>query len=619
MRRHPPAGPAGAALDQQTGPGRAAAGPGQAGGPAGARDRLRRLAGRLRPADALLPASVALWAVGVSQINTAALGQWGLPAIAPVTFWAGTGLLVISAGLQLARTAPSAARLGAHAVALVVMLYGTAPLVYSQGRYAWLYKTVGVVQYISVHGRLDRHIDIYQNWPGFFALASWLGKVAGIASPLSYAKWAQLVFELAALPLLRLIYQALRLSTRQQWIALLLYPAANWIAQDYFSPQALGTLLSLAIIAVALRWLGGPRAPAPPAGRRLPFIVLVIGLYWVLTTAHELSPYILAVQLCVLAAASWLKPRWLPLVLTAIAVGYLLPRMGYVSAHYGLLNSFGSFFSNVAPPSFRGGAVPFSETMIRHAARYLSLAVWLLAVAGAWLRRRAGQPWLALLLLTFSPVLVLAGQAYGDEGILRVYLFSLPWAAALAAAALAPLRRSEQAGGRPRRRFADALLAPAGLICALALFFPAFFGDDSSNVMTTAEVAAVTGFLRTARPGPVYSAVANAPLSDTYRYSLFPLPTIFGAGGVAAARPLAPDIAGIIARHAWASTDGRGPAYVLDTPSMVSYSRALGIEPPASIARMIAALARSPDWKLVTRQGSTVIFQLRAGSQGGSG
>ena len=45
---------------------------------------------------------------------------------------------------------------------------------------------------------------------------------------------------------------------------------------------------------------------------------------------------------------------------------------------------------------------------------------------------------LALVVLTYSPVLVLFGQAYGNEGILRVYLFSLPWAAALAAVAVEP-------------------------------------------------------------------------------------------------------------------------------------------------------------------------------------
>src|SRR5260370_35508845 len=155
----------------------------------------------------------------------------------PIVYYAGLAVLVISAGAELARRSPSGWRLSLHAVALVVMLYGTAPLVYSQGRYSWLYKTIGVVQYVNEHGQLNRHIDIYQNWPGFFAFAACFGKAAGVASPLSYAKWAHLAFELAALPLLYLIYDGLSLSLRQRWLALLLYSARTWIAKTSSSPH----------------------------------------------------------------------------------------------------------------------------------------------------------------------------------------------------------------------------------------------------------------------------------------------------------------------------------------------------------------------------------------------
>jgi hypothetical protein len=590
-------------------------------------------------ADILLPVSLVLWGIGVSRTDAAAPGPYGLLGALPMVYYAGIALLVASAGTELARARPSGRRMWLHAAALVVMLYGTAPLVYPQGRYAWLYKTVGVVQYISVHGRLDSTIDIYQNWPGFFALAAWLGKVAGVASPLAYAKWAQPVFELAALPLLRLAYDALGLSIRQRWLALLLYPAANWVGQDYLSPQALGTLFSLAILAVAVRWLAagprdGPSAPGAAAWRgRAGWCGLVVGLYCVLTATHELSPYIVALQLGALALARQLRPRWLPIALGAIAVGYLLPRLGFVNSRYGLLSSIGNFFSNAAPPSLQAGAAPDSEQLIRHCAAALSVVMWCLAAAGAWLRRRSGRPVAALLLLTFSPALVLALEAYGNEGILRVYLFSLPWAAALAAAALMPARLAgaregqrgtadggpgkTRAGGRRSwgRRAWAALRAPLALGAALALFFPAFFGNDYYNAMTTAEVATVKSFLRTARPGPVYLAVPNAPTADTASYYLFPQPTVFGRGGVAAAAPLSPGIAGLIARNALIYTHRTEPAYVLVTPSMVAYNAALGESPRGSFANLLGALARSPAWKLVVSRAGTVVYELPTARQ----
>jgi hypothetical protein len=64
--------------------------------------------------------------------------------------------------------------------------------------------------------------------------------------------------------------------------------------------------------------------------------------------------------------------------------------------------------------------------------------MWFLAVVGVVLRRRAGRTVLALAMLAFSPFVMLVLLAYGQEGVLRVYLFSLPWTAALAALALAP-------------------------------------------------------------------------------------------------------------------------------------------------------------------------------------
>lgn len=408
---------------------------------------------RLRLVDVLLPVGIALWAFGVSTTDATALGSYGLPPVLPSMFWAGVALILVSAAVELGRDRVSGWRMALHTMTLTVMLYGTAALVYSQGRYSWLYKTIGVVQYVNANGQLNRTIDIYQNWPGFFAFAAWFGKVAGVASPLAYAKWAQLVFELAALPLLYLAYDALSLTARQRWLALLLYTGTNWIGQDYFSPQGLGTVLSLGIMAIALRWLyvrkprtspgvqaGQDRAGKSSPRSRYPVLlgVALLLVYFVLCFEHELSPYILAVQIGALAVARLVRPRWLPVVLIAIALGYLAPRFGYVNSTYGLLNSIGNFFSNARPPALQGGSVSAAQHTILRSQEALSLGMWFLAVVGVLLRRRAGRNVLTLALLAFSPFITLAMLAYGQEGVLRVYLFSLPWTAALAALALAP-------------------------------------------------------------------------------------------------------------------------------------------------------------------------------------
>jgi hypothetical protein len=399
--------------------------------------------------------------------------------VLPTVFWAGVVLILVSAAVELGRDHVSGWRMALHAVALTVVLYGTAPLVYSQGRYSWLYKTIGVVQYVNANGQLNRTIDIYQNWPGFFALAAWFGKVAGVASPLAYAKWAQLVFELAALPLLYRVYDALSMTSRQCWLAMLLYVGTNWVGQDYFSPQGLGTLLSLGIMAMALRWFYVRKSPAPPGGQaakdgaegkvprvRYPLLLCaaLLLVYFVLSFEHELSPYILVVQIGALAVGRLVRPRWLPVMLAVIAVGYLLPRFAYVNNTFGVLNSIGNFFSNARPPALQGGSVSAAQRMITHSQEVLSLGMWFLAVAGVVLRRRAGRTVLALSLLAFSPFLMLALLAYGQEGALRVYLFSLPWTAALAALALVPFpspgKLTTRGTSKPAQALATTLWVP---------------------------------------------------------------------------------------------------------------------------------------------------------------
>ena len=594
--------------------------------------------------DLLLPASVALWAYGVSTTDATKLGDYGLPPLLPPVFYAGIALLVISATVELLKSRLSPRRMALHVTALVVMLYGTAPLVYQAGRYGWLYKTIGVVQYVNAHGQLNPQIDIYQNWPGFFALAAWFDKIAGVSSPLAYAKWAQLVFELAALPLLYIIYDALALTYKQRWVALMLYAASNWVGQDYFSPQALGTILSLGIMALAMRWLsagnfaGVTKRAGERAGREHPGIkrlakrtqlaaaATLALLFLVLTFTHELSPYLLLVQLGVLMVPRLLRPRWLPFALAAIALGYFIPHFTFVNNHFGILASIGNFFGNVAPPSSATNyiAPPHSEKVIEDCQRVLSLSMWALALVGAWIRRRSRRTVLTLLILAFSPFLLLGLVAYGNEGILRVYLFSLPWTAALVASAVAPVPRLEkqiQSGellrGRPQarsrkitpRRLVDWLGVPVAMAFTLTLFFPSFFGDDSYNVMPQSEVTAMTTLQQIYPSGPIYSATGNGAQQDTARYNEFGYLTIFG--GILPPGTLAkPNIATTIEQAADQYTGWQTPAYVVVTPSMRAYSRAYGLTYPESFTILLNSLARSRDWKLIMKGDGTYIYEL---------
>jgi hypothetical protein len=644
----------------------------------------------LHLSDLLILIALGLWILGVIRVNVTWLGPYGLLPALPMLFYAGLAVFLVSATCELMRARPSPWRMAVHVVALVFMLYGTAPLIYAEARYEWFYKTVGIVQYINAHGRLDHHIDIYQNWPGFFAFAAWFDKVAGISTPISYGKWVQVAFELAAIPVLYLIYHSLSLSVRQRWVAILLYSAANWIGQDYFSPQALSTVLSLGIMAIVMRWLyvrppsprravqastgsqltslsaearsrhSGYRRPEylppwyqrpwyrrrwhrpsddrPPWHRSFrsdaPAVAAIVVVFSLITFTHQLSPYVLVVQLGALAAARLMHPRWLPIVLAVIAIAYLMPRYQFVATHYGLTKSLGHFLTNLRPPSFSVPHVSPAQKFIQQCAEILSIGMWLLAGLGAWLNRHSGRAILGLILLAYSPVMLLALGSYGNEGILRVYLFSLPWSAALAAMVLAPTRdlasspaarhsglAAVAAIRRVARSAAEVLRVPAGFMrpgvlripavigIAIALFLPAFYGDDGFNRMPSAEVRVMTTFWLHAKPGHVFMAIDQAPVGDTWRYNLFPLSPIFG-GPLFQSQAATYSIADEIAHHARTKIPGNRPTYIILTGNMIANNNAYGIANPASFAILRSSLQRSHLWKLILNRGGVVVYEL---------
>ncbi len=86
-------------------------------------------------------------------------------------------------------------RLIAAAVSTIVVIqYASAPLIEALPRYPWVYKHIDVTDFITSIGGVDRSIDLYNRWPGFFASSAVLGNAIGLNDALDYAKWADLGF-----------------------------------------------------------------------------------------------------------------------------------------------------------------------------------------------------------------------------------------------------------------------------------------------------------------------------------------------------------------------------------------------------------------------------------------
>jgi len=592
----------------------------------------------LRPSDLVLPAALILWWLGAQGTRPEAMTDYGLLSALPVVYFLALGLLLASIVATLARSELSPVRLGLHLVAFVVMVHGTPPLVFREPIYPWVYKHAGVVGYINLHGSLDSRIDIYHNWPGFFAFGAWYSRIAGLNSPLAYASWAPVYFNLLICLELGFVFRSLPVTARARWFGLFLFVAGNWVGQDYFSPQALAFVLSLGAFGMVLTWLQVDRPPAlvrvarrvvsrmgraphqgdeaqgSPAGRsgagRVAALSALFVVFAAVVVTHQLSPYMIVVGLGLLTAAGVVRPRWVVAGLVAMAIGYLLLRLPYIQRTQSLFSPLGDPFSKYF--NRKPGTTVAMKGHQRSAlgAPALMASVWALAMLGVARRLRAGRPMLALILLALSPILIALAQSYGGEAILRIYLFSLPWVALLAGSAL------ERGSGRGP--LWPVLTAGVVLSAAVAMLLFAFYGSAELYAVRPGEVQAGQYFYDHAAPPSVLRTVApNFAAGVGDRYNEFgtgsDILTMLSTTDVDLPKRMLgpsdpPVIAQLIERSAGGGA-GVGQYLVLSKGQEV-YADVMGLSPPGSLARLDRALAESPDWQVFYRNTDAVIYRL---------
>jgi hypothetical protein len=603
---------------------------------------------RLRPSDALLPAALLLWLFAVHVTRPDAMDDWGLLTALPVAFYVALGLLVLSIGLVLTDKRLSPLRLALHLGALVLVLHGTVPAIFPETNYPWAYKHMGVVGYIDLRGRLDTSVDIYQNWPGFFAAAALFGRVAGVGSPLAYAKWAPVYFNLLLCLELAFITRGLPLGRRERWLALFLFVAANWVGQDYFAPQALALVLCLAVYGMVLAWLRVDRPPAPvrlaarllrrlvrarpanastaaetdltrPSGwSRALALAVLFAVFGAVVVVHQLSPYLVVAGIALLTVSGLVRPRWVVVGLAGVMIAYLVPHLDYLQRSHNLsgsplnprdvLAALSNPFDNLKSGGFGGGTPRPGRALTSLAAPALILGMWALAVLGALRRLRAARSALLLVLLASAPVLLALGQNYGGEAIFRIYLFSLPWVAVLAASALAPRVR-------PWGRLTGATVAVV-LAGVVVLFLAAFYGSVELYRVRPGAVEAMAYFYAHAEPESVLGLGApNVPARLAANYSDFlggstppPLTTVdefrhhlLGPADVVALTALYDSNAGATP----------GGVYLALGADQDVYAEMLGFMPKGALASLDRALAGSPRWRVFYRDRDAVIYQLR--------
>ena len=567
----------------------------------------------------LLAAGIGAWAVGVSQIQPATIGSYGVLTTAGPWYFAGLVALLGGALAELCRAKPSGWLLGCYLAALIVVIHATVPIVYHGiPEYAWVYKHIGVAQGLARYGRVTDTANIYQQWPALFAAVAAVSSLAGV-TPLTFAAWAPLAFELADALLLLAVFRLLVPDRRVSWLALLLYEGlVAWVGQDYLSPQAFGYLLWLGIVTVVVRWLlapagagsrwrlvarargfllaGRPDPPAVTTPQRLLAVVLIAVAYFAIVAAHQLTPYFAVIGIAALALLGVLWRGWLLAALFAvIAGGFLVPRYGLISHQFGGLFSGGNIFENAS--GVKGIAHRAAEQRTAEVVQLLAALMWLGAAAAIAARWRSPGRVALPAALAFSPFLILGVQSYGGEAIYRVFMFSAPWCALLIAGLLL----------EPARAVAWRWVAVAAA-CAVALAggLQGLYGPVAVDAFTPAELAASSWLYDHAPPGSVLILAAdNFPALEVADYASYDMQVIpadpqFGASWL--------DEGNVTDVEQWIGSLGHGGGYVVFSRSMAEYASYFGY--PTGYGQLANIVRDRSSWQLVYSNADVAIYRV---------
>ncbi len=575
----------------------------------------------------VLALALVVWAVSLPAIELDGLGDWGLVTELPALWFVALGGAVAVAMLAALRQRPSAGQVAMAIGAVLVIVYATVPLVSTTLRYPWTYKHLGVVRLLDETGRLHPDVDIYNNFSGMFGLAALVRGATGV-DPEAYAAWSQLVGQALITLAAWVVVRRATGDVRVAHLSAVVLVLVDWVGQNYFSAQVLGTFLATAVLAMVVSWFTvpgsrrvpllegllarlGPPAPSasldrppPPApaarvvsARR--WAVAATGL--ALAGTHALTASVTVLVVLALLVVGWVRDlRMVGALVAAVAIG-MARAWPYFASRGADLGFGGSVASNVAG-NVHAVDPPRVVELVGLISKAFAVSVWALAVLGAVIGTRAGRRLGLAAVLAGVPFVMPLVQSYGGEAIYRVYLYALPGVTALAAVALVEL------GGR----FGRGIAVAAGLVLA-AGFVVVHYGRELQNHVDPSEVAIQEALA--ARPEPVliganFGDWTPADLSARYpmiQFSETWTPNISDELDPASAVPLV-DQLDPIADDLLGLTDGS--VYVTLGPGMIEVLHQTGSLPIASVDEALELLTSSQRFVVVTRIGDSALLRV---------
>jgi hypothetical protein len=564
------------------------------------------------------------------------MSDLGLISVLPPQVPLAVVLIVASAAWHLRRERLSPPFLALHLVALILILYGTPTIVEEEPRFAATYIHVGISEYITRTGSVAPGLEARFDWPGFFILGSMLSQAIGFKSTMALAGWAPVYLNLMYLAPLALIFRSVTRDIRLVWAGLWLFELTNWVGQDYFSPQGLNYFLFLSIVGLVVTYFRTPRPASerlrewlrarphraslltgayslatpeqtPPAelspGRQVGVAIAIVIVFSYIAFSHQLTPFFTVAALLALLAFNRIRLRGLPVLMGVIAVVWVsYMTVPFLSGHVAqLVSEFGQVSGSVGSNVTGRLAGSPDHRLVVLLDMVFSVSLWMAAAVGFLVRFRDGRRDLTVVLLIAAPVPLVAAQAYGGELVLRLYLFTLPFMAILAAGVV-----YGRPGGVPSKlRTCGAI----GVCAAITVgFLITRYGNERMDIMTTAEVQGIQELYRIAPPGSLLVAPSGnlpwrAQAFEQYTYLGLADTILIGEPG---------DLATVMRKA------DRPNSYLILTSSIEAEAELFSGIQSSGFDAFVDKMLASADFRLAYQNADTKIFELMPETAGRS-
>lgn len=587
----------------------------------------------------LFAAALLLFLWPLRWIDPEQINGYGIISVIPVASLIGLSLLVLTFFVTLTFRRSRPLLLGVQLAGIVCCLHGVSALVEPLPRFPTTWVHLGFVEFIGRTGTILPYFDGRFSWPGFFAFSAFLSGAANWRQLLPVLELVPLISNLLYLLPLGLLLRNLRGSWQAKWFAAWLFVVANWVGQDYFSPQGLAYWLYLVFVAILVSWFRPIRVDVggwmwPAGGRklwktlrlptskftaqvsgelpaRLPeprtkdvLLLLILALFTTACVSHQLTPFLMLAVCTGLVLVRRCVVTGLPVLLAVILIGWLsYLTVAYWSGHlHDMLAGVGELsenFSSSVAGRAAGSSVEHHWVLVTRIA--FTIFFFALAALGALRRRRRGIDDRVVLVLLSVPFLAVAMQSYGGEIAMRVYFFALPAACVLAAFVWFPEADSSV---RSVKRFVAA--AACGLVL-VGGFLVARYGNEQYERMRPGDLAAMEHIYQQETTAQVMF-LTHQPVVEATSFLPIGYRAIERVTGVSAQAPRDPtDIADVTQ-----TLRGLGPSGYLMTSRSQEHDLELGAGyPPGWGDRFRERMAAAPEIAVVTANEDAVVYALK--------